>query len=820
MKKEHGWRKRDSLLYRELPSARQIPYSAHIDNHVVRTKAGDYVQVLRLGGASFQAADDATINNWHERLAVALRNIAAPNISLWSHVVRRREAAYPVGKFPHGFAEQLNGHYRARILGERLMCNELYLSVVYRSTTTVLTGWTARALSRASPDAGELDRRAALDACEKLRQNLKASLDRYEPHALGLYERNGAPHSEVLEFFSYLINGEWQPVPLPRAPLDQVLANSRPIFGVEVIEFRRTIETQLGAVLGIKEYPTPTVTGMFHLLLSAPFPLILTQSFAFISKGAGLGLLQRQYARMSNAGDLAVTQAELLREALDSLAGDEYVMGDHHFALLVLTDPFDRYSTDEVTRQQRLLNDRVGLARRYLSDANLTVAREDLALEAAWWGQLPANFGRRLRKSPITSRNFAGFSPFHNFPIGRQSGNHWGEAVALFVTSANSPFFFSLHASDPSDPDGGSRRDVGHTCLIGPTGSGKTVAIGFLISMLTKFGVTQIVFDKDRGLEILVRALAGRYLPLKSGVPSGCNPLQLAPTARNVEFIKDWLRMLIQPAAPMAPLPVRQETDLEVAIRGTLALEQSARRLSRLVEFLDPTDPEGIYARLARWTEGGDYGWAFDNPIDAIATHLSSNLLIGVDVTDLLHNHTIRGPMVFYFLHLVGQLLDGRRLVCWMDEFSALLSDPAFSKFAANGPRTWRKLNGVMSLATQSPREVLDSSISRALVEQTPTKFFFPNPDADHKDYVTGFGLSEREFRLIKEQLEPGSRMFLLKQGRHSVVCTLDLKGFDRELAVISGRASSVEIMQQTIERHGDDPDHWLEPFYAAIKPS
>ena len=45
--------------------------------------------------------------------------------------------------------------------------------------------------------------------------------------------------------------------------------------------------------------------------------------------------------------------------------------------------------------------------------------------------------------------------------------------------------------------------------------------------------------------------------------------------------------------------------------------------------------------------------------------------------------------------------------------------------------------------------------------------------------YIDVLGLSEREFALIKEQLEPGSRMFLVKQGHHSVVCGLDLKGFD-----------------------------------------
>ncbi len=54
---------------------------------------GDYVQVFRLSGASFESADDEQLNTWHERLNVLWRNIASPHVALWSHVIRRREPA-------------------------------------------------------------------------------------------------------------------------------------------------------------------------------------------------------------------------------------------------------------------------------------------------------------------------------------------------------------------------------------------------------------------------------------------------------------------------------------------------------------------------------------------------------------------------------------------------------------------------------------------------------------------------------------------------------------------------------------------------------
>jgi type IV secretion system protein VirB4 len=493
-------------------------------------------------------------------------------------------------------------------------------------------------------------------------------------------------------------------------------------------------------------------------------------------------------------------------------------MGDHHFTLQVLADVDEPSGNAPDGPRLRSLNDCVAQARSLLADTGMTVAREDLALEAAFWAQLPGNFALRPRKAPITSRNFAAMAPFHNYPLGRPDGNHWGEALTLLSTRARSPYYFSLHASDPADPDGGSRKDTGHTFICGPTGSGKTVFIGFLVAMLERQGATQIVFDKDRGLEILVRALFGEYLDLMHGAPTGFNPLQLAPTPAHVEFLKSWLQMLARPAGGRA-LTAREDADLEQALRGTLSLARPARRLSRLLEFLDPTDAEGLHARLCRWCEAarGDYAWVFDNPQDSVIARLAGHPIVGFDTSEFLDHELTRAPVTYYMFHLVRQLLDGRRLVCWMDEFWRLLADPAFESFAREGPKTWRKLNGVMCLATQSASDVLDSPISRTIIEQTATKVFFPNADASAAEYTGGFGLTEREFRLIKEQLEPGSRAFLVKQGHHSVVCRLDLKGFDAELAVISGRARHVERLHRLMQQHGVDPGRWLPAFMNTV---
>ena len=808
---------RQTVLRREAPSSRHIPYTAQVTPHLVKTESGDYVQVLKLGGVSFESADDAQLNQWHERLNVTWRNIASPNVALWTHIVRRRDLTPQNPMAGEGFAGNLTAKYLRRLACEALRVNELYLSIVYRPVTGAAPGFLAKILARTSQHQGEGNQIEALEACEKLAQTLIASFTRYEPERLGVYESRGRTHSRLLEFLALLINGESQPMPLPRAPLNEVLATTRPLFGTEVLAYRMPVETRLGAMLGIKEYPTPTTVGMFDSLLMAPFPFVLTQSFAFLSKAAGQGLLLRQSARMANAGDFALSQAEELTDALDALTSNEFVMGDHHFTMQVLADADPELTGDPEVQRLKGLNSNVALARSLLADRGMTVAREDLALEAAFWAQLPGNFSYRPRKSPITSRNFAAMSNFHNFPSGRKTGNHWGEALALLVTPAQSPYYFSLHASDPADPEGGSRKDTGHTFLCGPTGSGKTVFIAFMVAMLAKGRVTQVLFDKDRGLEILVRAMGGEYLPIRNGHPTGFNPLQLPESPETLEFLKAWLRRLVRGSTPLG---VREEADLDHALRGTLALDSDRRRLSRLIEFTDATRLDGIHARLARWCEstGGDYAWVFDNPKDSIVARLDRQTLIGFDVTDFLDHEVIRSPLTLYLFHCVRRLLDGRRFVCWADEFARLLDDERFEQFAKDGLKVWRKLDGVFCAATQSPSDALKSPISRTIIEQTATKIFFPNPDAEEQEYIGGFGLSEREFKLIKEHLEPGSRQFLVKQGHGSVVCELDLRGFDAELAVLSGRTSEVERLHQIINQVGADPAKWLPVFQEGIR--
>ena len=107
----------------------------------------------------------------------------------------------------------------------------------------------------------------------------------------------------------------------------------------------------------------------------------------------------------------------------------------------------------------------------------------------------------------------------HNYPTGSARG-HWGEPLTVFRSTGGTPYLFHLHAPT------GTVTDLGNVFVAGPAGSGKTTLVLFLLAMAERQNAQVVFFDKDRGGEILARAVGGTYLVLPSGEPTGLAPLK------------------------------------------------------------------------------------------------------------------------------------------------------------------------------------------------------------------------------------------------------------------------------------------------------
>ena len=798
----------------EVTAAEFIPYSSHVTKNVVKLTNGDYIATVRMQGAAHESADVEDLNSWHDQLNGYMRNIASANVALWTHIVRREYGEFPGGEFAPGFCREFNEKYRERMADERMLVNELYLTVVYRPQPIKAAKWLDAfgKKDKAEQEQRQLDE---LEAVKELIGTTLAALDRYEPELLGCYEHRGNMFSEVLEFLAFLVDGEWRRFPLPRAEIRDVLSTSRPFFGKGgLLSLKAPTRTQYGGIVTIQEYPSLTCPGLLNELLGMPFEFVLSQSFTFLTKPVAVGRMKRQQARMINAGDVATSQIEDIDAALDDLTSNRFVMGAHSLGLVIRAD------------EQKALNDYISMAGAALSDSGMKWAREEAGIAGAFWSVLPGNFEYRVRVGDMTSRNFAGFSSLHNFPIGRIRGNQWGDAVTMFKTTSGAPYYFNFHKGEEGsdakraaklDPN---HKDLANTVVIGKSGTGKTVLEMMLLAQTQKFSQPEngkalscVLFDKDLGASVGVRAMGGRYYPLKNGVPSGFNPFQMEPTPNNLTFLETLIRQLV--AHEGLPITPRQEQEISAAIRGVMAAPKPKRRIGAVLEFLDPTDENGLYIRLSRWCRGGALAWLFDNAEDTLT--LDNCTMVGFDVTEFLDNDETRTPTIMYLFHRIESLIDGRRIPIFMDEFWKLLNDPAFQDLAQNKLVTIRKQDGFLVMFTQSPKQVLKSPIAYAIIGQTATKIFLPNPEADYDDYVNGFKLTQREFEIVKE-LGEKSRRFLIKQGQNSVVAELNLRGFDDELAVLSGNTATSLLAEKLVKELGDDPAVWLPEFHRIRK--
>lgn len=777
-----------SLRSRELGPETFIPYIRHIDEMIVALESRALMTMIALEGVSFETADVLDLNSLHRSLNTLYRNIADERLSLWTHVVRRRDKAYPEGHFSNRFSEGLNAKYRERMVREDLFRNDLYLTLVWhpsRDPVEKAANILSR-LRRARRSATEVDENSLKLLRDKV-ADVTAGLKRFEPRQLSLYEHEGILFSEQSEVLHQIVGGRREPIPLTEGRISSAIYSDRVIFGRETVEIRHEANSRYAGMFGFKEYPATTRSGMLDGILTAPFELILTQSFAFASKPDARTIMGRKQNQMASAGDKAASQIDELGDAMDDLESNRFVLGEHHLTLAVFAPSVEA------------LTDHLAKARAHLTSGGAVVAREDLGLEAAWWAQLPGNFRYRARSGAITSRNFAALSPFHSYPTGQRDGNEWGPAVAILKTASGSPFYFNFHHGD-----------LGNTFVCGPSGAGKTVLLNFMLSQLEKHDPHMVFFDKDRGADLFVRAAGGSYLPLRNGVATGCAPLRALDltTENNKVFLTRWIGTLVGSAT--RELSVIELRDIALAVDGLADLPVERRSIGALRTFLDNSSLDGIASRLRRWERGGLLGWVFDNEGDDIGIDAK---FIGYDMTDFLDNQEIRTPLMAYLFFRIEQLIDGRRIIIVIDEFWKALQDEGFRDLAQNKLKTIRKQNGLMLFATQSPRDAIASPIAHTIIEQCPTQIFLPNPRGDRADYVDGFKLTEREFELVSRELSVESRRFIVKQGHNSVVAELNLNGFNDELAILSGRTANVEladIIQAELAASNED---WLTVF-------
>lgn len=769
---------------REKGAGVHLPYGAQIDDHTILTRDGLMMQVIALRGLLFETADTNELNYRKVLRDSMLQTIGSSRFALYHHIVRRHVDMGLEGEFSDAFSQKLDTRWRARLHAKQLYVNELYLTLVRRPLQGQI-GAIDRVRSwfgSGTTSDSAANRAVELRSLNAAREALTAALGSYGPRLLSVYEMPQGLCSEPIEFLSSLFNGEMRPQLMPYSDIGDYLPARRVSFGQNAIELGPSGygARRFSAIVSIKDYAGQSAAGMFDDLLRLPFEMTVTQSFAFVERQVALARMNLAIRRMRSVEDEAVSLRAELADAKDEVAAGRAGFGEHHMTIAVHSDAL------------ATLDQSVAEISASLADLGVTAVREDIALEPAFWAQFPGNFKYIARRGLVSTANFAGLVSGHNFATGKPSGNHWGEAVTLLETTAAGPYFFNFHHGD-----------LGNFTVIGPSGSGKTVVLNFLLAQATKFKPRIVFFDKDRGAELFIRAIGGRYDRLHPDSPAGLNPLQRDDSPSSRQFLIDWIIQLVGGAE------VDEVDAIKRAIDANFEQPPEHRRLRHLAELFRgsarPTRGD-LWSRLKPWWGEGERAWLFDNPRDL--TDLDARVT-GFDMTAILDDPVARTAAMMILFDRVEARLDGSPTIIVVDEGWKALDDDIFVRRIKDWEKTIRKRNGIVGFATQSARDALDSRIAREIIEQAATQIFMVNPKANADEYVDGFGLTTHEFDLIRT-LPDSAHCFLIKHGNESVVARLDLTGERELLTILSGREKTVRLLDKLRAENGDAPAAWM----------
>jgi type IV secretion system protein VirB4 len=769
---------------KEARAGDRLPYARLIDDSTMLLRDGSVMTALQVPGLLFETEDSDALNAHAATREVVLRSTLDARFVLYHHVIRRRVEIELDAEFPDPLSRHIDARWKERLAAGSLFVNDQFVTLIRRPARgkAGLAERAAKMFNRRGRETVEADPKD-VRSLKAAATGLIAALQPYGATILGEYQGpSGAANSELLELLSALYNGEMRPVRRPAHETDvgQMLPYRRTSFGLDAMEQRSSGAPDFSAIVSLKEYPDATSPGLLDPLLRLPFELIVTETYAPAERTTARERMDLSLRRLKSADEEARAERADMLAARDALGNGAVGFGDHHLTIQVRERDLARL--DEAT----------AACAAALADTGAIAVREDTNLEPAFWAQFPGNESYIVRRAMISSANMASFGSLHGMALGQAEGNHWGEAVTLLQTTSQTPFFFNFHNGD-----------LGNFSVIGPSGSGKTVVMNFLAAQAQKFKPRTILFDKDRGAELFVRGIGGRYDRIAAGVPTGFNPLAMPDSAANRAFLRDWLCVLLKAEGP------EEEQTIAHAVDAAYGNDAGLRRLRHFKELLAGArrpQPGDLADRLAAWIGSGENGWLFDNAEDKLDL---GNRVLGFDMTALLENPRLRTPTMMYLFHRIDERLDGQPTMILIDEGWKALDDQVFAARIRDWLKTLRKRNALVGFATQSARDALESRISTALVEQTATMVFMPNSRARPEDYCDGFGLTSHELALIRS-LPAHSRAFLIRQPDASVVVRLDLSGAPEVLTILSGRESTVRRLDLLREAVGDNPADWF----------
>jgi type IV secretion system protein VirB4 len=574
--------------------------------------------------------------------------------------------------------------------------------------------------------------------------------------------------------------------------------------------------------ISIKSWPEQTWAGAMDALLSVPGEMVMSHIFRVASKAETEKHISSvkhfnellKYPLKSyligafrqgsmNESSMNLARAEAVGEAQEAQAeltsGRSY-WGWHNVTVLLLGD----------TPEQAV--DLAKMAQAALQNGSLPgVVRESLHLLSAFASTMPGQWKECQRWSFLSIQNMGDIAPLRtvlkgeevNDFLSKQTRRHC-PALTVLSTEYRTPFYFNFHSGA-----------LGHTMVLGPSRSGKSVFMNFLLSQWQKYSPCRaIIFDKDMSCKISTLLHGGQHINLSSeGETIRLNPLSLVGNRQHWEFLTKWIEGLICSRGYILTAP--DERAIWEALEE-IAGDPDTRHWRLLTVYTQL--PQHLQALLDPWVGDKPLARYFDNAEDSF----SLSDFCCIEMGEIMQTPRLARSFMDYAFYRIQRMLEENRsgeiipTIIYLEECWFLLEDPVFAARIKNWLKTLAKLTAHVVMATQSLEDIVDSgsTVFASIRDNVPTRIFLPNPYAETDSvkalYKKQFELTDDQIKLIRQGISR-ENYFVVKPGvARMVSCSFT----PDQVAVFRSDA----VAQSVFDKHyRSGKENWKERYLEEV---
>ena len=496
-----------------------IPWIAMIDEGVILNKNGTFQKTLKFRGYDLDSATIYELQNSNGRLNNVLTRLEG-NWTMHIEARRVHSKEYESTEIENFALKLIDDERKNKFQSGTYFESEYYLTLTYLT----------------SVDTEKKLKNFFIEE-EKTAENIDKSLENFKKEfkeIKGLFkdlflEVQELSKEETYEYLHSCVSIKNHKIIVPEVPMyiSNYLCDSDMVGGL-----KPKLGNKHMRCISLQGFPNFTVPCMFDELNRLGFEYRWVTRFMFLSKQEALSKLEKKWkatfsgrismlkrVMMELTGDKeptkidedALEKADEINTQLNLTRADILAQGFYCCAIVVYGD-----TSEEV-------DDRALEIEKTINKLGFITINETVNCVETFLGAIPGNIYNNVR-TPILNT----VSLCHLLPTSSVwAGDKWNKELNMpplvyTQTKGSTAFRFNLHVGD-----------IAHTCIIGPTGAGKSTALGLINAQYKKYPNSQVfIFDKGGSARILTYAVGGTFFDL------GVDNLTFQPL-RGIGILKD-----------------------------------------------------------------------------------------------------------------------------------------------------------------------------------------------------------------------------------------------------------------------------------------